>query len=148
MLSNLRVNHFNRILNGKIWGWFVVQELKWPTILRILQSRNLSSEIWVFHIPHGLIRTHKWLAPNTSGFIAQLVRVSHRFHEVTGSNPVEVLTFSSFCTHNCNDHSLLESRNLLHCVMCSSIGVRPWAPVKNFIPSVHQSTGSLLGMML
>ena len=106
------------------------------------------SEIWVFHIPHGLIRTHKWLAPNASGFIAQLVRVSHRYHEVTGSNPVEVLTFSGFCKHNCNDHSLLESRNLLHCVMCSSIGVRPWAPVKNFIPSVHQSTGSLLGMML
>jgi len=46
------------------------------------------------------------------------------------------------------DHSLLESRNLLHYVMCSSTRVRPWAAVKNFIPSVHQSTGSLLGMML
>ena len=30
--------------------------------------------------------------------IAQLVRASHRNHEVTGSNPVEVLTFSGFCT--------------------------------------------------
>ena len=38
-------------------------------------------------IPHGRIRTHKWLAPNVSGFIAQLVRASHRSREVTGSNP-------------------------------------------------------------
>ena len=44
-----------------------------------------------------------------------LVRASHRYHEVTGSNPVEVLTFSGFyirnCInwgHNCKDHSLLD----------------------------------------
>ena len=47
-------------------------------------------------ILHGLIRTHKWPAPNVSGFIAQLVRASDRYREVTGSNPVEVLTFSGF----------------------------------------------------
>ena len=35
-------------------------------------------------------------APNVSGFIAQLIRASHRYHEVTGSNPVEVLNFSGF----------------------------------------------------
>ena len=35
---------------------------------------------------------------NVSGFIAQLVRASHRYHEVTGSNPVEVLAFSGFST--------------------------------------------------
>ena len=35
---------------------------------------------------------------NVSGFIAQLVRASHRHREVTGSNPVEVLTFSGFYT--------------------------------------------------
>ena len=55
-------------------------------------------------IPHGLIRTHKWPAPNVSGFIAQLVRASHRYREVTGSNPLEALKFSGFyrCTqlHN------------------------------------------------
>ena len=52
---------------------------------------------FIYHftfIPHGLIRTHKWPAPNVSGFIARLVRASHRYREVTGSNPVEVLTFS------------------------------------------------------
>ena len=49
-------------------------------------------------IPHGNIRTHKWPAPNVSGFIAQLVRASHRNREVTGSNPVKVLNFSSFST--------------------------------------------------
>ena len=37
-------------------------------------------------------------APNVSGFIAQLVRASHRNREVTGSNPVEVLNFSGFST--------------------------------------------------
>ena len=37
-------------------------------------------------------------APNVSGFIAQLVKASHRYREVTGSNPVEVLTFSGFYT--------------------------------------------------
>ena len=67
----------------------------------------------VIFIPHGLIRTHKLPAPYVSGFIAQLVRASHWYREVTGTNPVEVLTFSGFyirncinCIHNCEDHSL------------------------------------------
>ena len=34
--------------------------------------------------------------PNVSGFIAQLVRASHRYREVTGSNAVEVPNFSGF----------------------------------------------------
>ena len=38
------------------------------------------------------------IAPNVSGFIAQLVRASHRYREVTGSNPVKVLNFSGFFT--------------------------------------------------
>ena len=49
-------------------------------------------------ILHGLISTHKWPAPNISGFIAQLVRASNQYREVMGSNPVEVLTFSGFYT--------------------------------------------------
>ena len=56
---------------------------------------------FIYHITsilHGLIRTHKWPAPNVSGFIAQLIRASHRCRKVTGSNPVEVLTFSGFYT--------------------------------------------------
>ena len=36
--------------------------------------------------------------PSVSGFIAQLVRTSHRYREVTGSKPVEVLTFSGIYT--------------------------------------------------
>ena len=32
--------------------------------------------------------------PVRNGCEAQLVRASHRYREVTGSNPVEVLTFS------------------------------------------------------
>ena len=56
---------------------------------------------FIYHftfIPPGLIITHKWPAPNVSGFIAQLVRASHRHCKVTGSNPVEVMTFSGFYT--------------------------------------------------
>ena len=34
----------------------------------------------------------------SGGFIAQLVRASHRYREVTGSNHVEVLNFSGFST--------------------------------------------------
>ena len=49
-------------------------------------------------IPHGLIRTHTWPVTKVSGFIAQLVRASHRNSEVTGSNPVEILNFSGFYT--------------------------------------------------
>ena len=60
----------------------------------------LNSYISFHHwfIPHGNISTHKWPTPNVSGFIAQLVRASHRYREVTGSNPVEVLNFSCFST--------------------------------------------------
>ena len=65
-------------------------------------------------IPHGLLRAHKWPAPNISGFIAQLLRTSHRYLEVTVLYPLEVLTFTGFyirnCInsfHNCEDHSLL-----------------------------------------
>ena len=50
-----------------------------------------------------------------SGFTAQLVRASHRYRKVTGSNPVEVLNFSGFyirnclnCVHDCEDDSLFD----------------------------------------
>ena len=50
-----------------------------------------SSKLW----------THKWPALNVSGFIAQLLRASHLYREVTGSNPVEVLTLSRFYIRYC-----------------------------------------------
>ena len=50
-----------------------------------------------------------------SGFMAQLVRASHQYREVTGSNPVEVLNFFQAsiyncinCVHNCEDHASFE----------------------------------------
>ena len=61
---------------------------------------HLQFNVWKYFIynftfiPHGLLGTHKWPAPNVSGFISQLVRASHQYCKVTGSNPVEVLTFS------------------------------------------------------
>ena len=66
----------------------------------------------------GLIRTHKWPAPNVSGFMAQLVRALHWYREITGSNHVEVLTFSGFHTQlfklrslHCDDHSSLDFKS-------------------------------------
>ena len=56
-------------------------------------------------VPHRLIRTHKLPGHNVSGFIAQLVRASHRYREVTGSNLVEVLNFSGFYTQLHELHS-------------------------------------------
>ena len=71
-------------------------------------------------IPHGLIRTHTRPAPNVSGFIAQLVRASHRYHKVTGSHPIKVLNFSGSytgnsinCVKNWEDHSLLDTVSML-----------------------------------
>ena len=68
------------------------------------------------HLFHGNIWTHNWPTPNVSGFIAQLVRASHRYRDVTGSNPVEVLNFFQAslrncinCVHNCEDHSPFDS---------------------------------------
>ena len=76
-------------------------------IARIIASLDFISTVHIdpfrisFHpwfFPHGNIRTHKWPAPNVSAFIAQFVGASHRYREVTGSNPVEVLDFSAFFT--------------------------------------------------
>ena len=50
---------------------------------------------------------HLWISRD----LVQLVRASHRYREVTGSNPVEVLNFSGFftqllnCIHNCEHHN-------------------------------------------
>ena len=92
------------VRNESTMKWY----MKWIIYeLRIWNQVKLwSSQLWTqvhvsFHrwfIPYGNIGTHKWPAPNVSGFIAQLVRASHRYREVTGSNPIEVLNFSGFFT--------------------------------------------------
>ena len=64
-------------------------EIKWRLILAVMNAI-----ICILHF-HGNIWTYNWPAPNVSGFIAQLVRASHQYREVTGSNPVEVLNFFS-----------------------------------------------------
>ena len=54
-------------------------------------------------------------------YIAQLVRASHRYREVTGSSPVEVLNFFQAslrncknCDHNCEDHSSFDFISAVH----------------------------------
>ena len=49
--------------------------------------------IYRIHLFHRNIWTHNWPAPNISGFIAQLVRASHRYRKGTGLSPVRVLNF-------------------------------------------------------
>ena len=81
-----------------------------------------------FHIHHS--HSSFWLehmnpqltCPNVSGFIAQLVRASHRYREVTGSNPVEVLNFFIKCVHNCEDHSSFDFISAVHIwfISCTS----------------------------
>ena len=59
----------------------------------------------------GLIRSQKWPPPNVNAFIAQLVNASHKYREVTDSNPVEAWLFQASmrnclnCVHNRDDHS-------------------------------------------
>ena len=72
--------------------------------------------LWVLMSPWRMdvMWTYKWPAPNISGFIAQLVRASHRYREVTGSN--SWLFQASIrnclnCDHNGDDHSLLNNNN-------------------------------------
>ena len=60
----------------KLWRRWAMKPL-WSHLWR----GNESTMKWYMNI-----RTHKWPAPNVSGFIAQLVRASHRYREVTGSN--------------------------------------------------------------
>ena len=70
----------------------------------------------IYETFHGLIRTYKWPASNVSGFVAQLVRASHRYCEVGGSNPVEAFTFSGFYKqlHNCAPLTICPSKTRAH----------------------------------
>ena len=67
-------------------------------------------------VKSGKLWTHKWSALIVSGFISQLLRASHLYCKVTGSNPVEILTFPGFYIIYCiiafittRNHSLLNS---------------------------------------
>ena len=77
-------------------------EIKWRIILAVVNAiyvvliRYISYTSFTFISFTGdYIWTHDWPTPNISGVTALLVRASHRYREVTGSNPVEVLIFFS-----------------------------------------------------
>ena len=65
---------------------------------------------------HGNIWTQNWPAPNVSGFIAQLVRASHRYREVTGSSPVEVLHFFFRLLYAIAKIAIITARIILHLI--------------------------------
>ena len=56
-----------------------------------LHKETTLKKLWTFAVVNAIFAT-------VSGFITQLVRASHRYHEVTGSNPVELLNFSGSYT--------------------------------------------------
>ena len=66
-----------------------------------LRSFELLSEMDSVNFKHNNLQVIYEMfpaTPNVSGFITQLVRASHRYREVMGSNPVEVLFFLGFST--------------------------------------------------
>ena len=122
----VRASHWYREVTGsnpnkvlKFSGFiYAIAKIAFTTA-RIIASLDFIStvHIWSLHIsfhrwfiPYGNITTHKWPAPNASGFIAQLIRASHRYREVTGSNPLKSWIFKLHlrncknCVHNCEDH--------------------------------------------
>ena len=82
------------------------------------QGRSL----WSVQLGKGNVGFGDKIAGNVSGFIAHLVRAPHRYPEVTGSCPVEVLNIFqvSFrncinCVHmyNCEDQCPFDFQSLL-----------------------------------
>ena len=80
------------------WIIYMKCDEKFRTLISYPQFIYMIHFIYHFIVDSFHTGTHKWPAPNVSGFIAQLVRASHRYREVTGSNPVENLNFSGFLT--------------------------------------------------
>ena len=94
IIYDLRIWNQVKLWSSQLWEQFCNCVEKPEKFIH--DSFHVTFHHWF--IPHGNIRTHKWPAPNVSGFIAQLVWASHRNREVTGSNSVEVLNFSDFYT--------------------------------------------------
>ena len=96
-LDFLITGHFTK-------GCQLINNEEWPSQLWTLFTQLQFMHLHILHTPtavsHSLLsREHTFVwtqnspAPNIGGFIAQLVRASNKYHEVTGSNSVEVLNF-------------------------------------------------------
>ena len=78
---------------GHLWLFYPsVDFAKWPFFPELHKETTLN-KLWTLAVVNAIFAT-------VSGFIAQLTLMwaSHRYHEVTGSNFVEVLNFPGFCT--------------------------------------------------
>ena len=70
------------------------------SMMEIAYERNHTHELRYTQFPSmispvtGLYRPTQMASSIFCGFIAQLVRASHRYREVMGLNPVEALNFS------------------------------------------------------
>ena len=45
------------------------QDFNWVWTRDLAIPVGRSNQLYITFIPHGLIRTHKWPAPNVSGFV-------------------------------------------------------------------------------
>ena len=116
----------NSVVN--FFSGFFTQLHKLRSLGRSFLHFHVISAVHIWHISyiintlfHGNIWTHNLPASNISGFIAQLVRASHRYREVTGSNPIEVLNFFQASLRNCincvhcDDHFFIFIKIFLNC---------------------------------
>ena len=90
--------------------------------------------------PHGRNELNKLTSLQTCGFIAQLVEYRTGIAEVTGSNPVEALTFFRLldllcnCLNwkiNCDDHSSLSNTR--------TVQIADFPDISHFLNQHHSS---------
>ena len=119
--------------------WTAEMKWKWRSDRR--SERNLCNCVKKPEknlIPREHMNPQYWPAPNVSGFTAQLVEHRISNHEVTGSNPVEVLNFffPGFFTQLHKLRSL--RRSFLHFYRIELAGyldISQWAPVSAYLIS-------------
>ena len=98
----LRILKSSKLWSSQLWTQF--KQLR----IEAWKSQDFSG-VWTCDLLIPVRRSNQ--LSYVSGFIAQLVTASHRYREVTGSNPVEVQAFIRNClncVHNGDDQSLLE----------------------------------------
>ena len=95
------------------------------TILHLISYPQFTYDLFhMHHSPSYLSREHmnpKLTCSQRQWLHSSVGRASHRYREVTGSNPVEVLNFFQAslrncknCDHNCEDHSSFDFISAVH----------------------------------
>ena len=100
-------------------------------ILHLISYPQFTYDLFhMHHSPSYLSREHtkpKLTCSQRQWLHSSVGRASHRYREVTGSSPVEVLNFfqaslrnGKNCDHNCEDHS---SFDVQRCILAKKINI-------------------------